>query len=283
MSMSQFLTWLDRNGFGRSKEAPGAKPKLHMPVGGETRSADSEELRVHVVMTTPTLDRQGDIVVPTGVRLEAFRRNPVVLWAHRYDMPPVGAVDVPTLRVGPKGIEADVVFDGGSAAGREVHGLYRRGVLRAWSVGFIPLKHEVIEDRGSRKVTGYRVTEWELLELSAVPVPANPEALTRRVREMEAEDVDDALLPVLHALKAAAGGAREPSQARALQDRIEKLEAALAALAERAPTATQPAAGPNTGEGKVLAEAIASEVTKGLPGLIGRLVAAEFHRIRGGV
>ena len=283
MSMNQFLTWLDRHGFERSSEADGAKPKLHMPVGGETVAADSDQLRVHVVMTTPTLDRQGDVVVPTGVRLDAFRRNPVVLWAHRYDLPPVGAVDVKSLRVGPKGIEADVIFDSGSAAGREVHGLYKRGVLRAWSVGFIPRKHEVLEDRASRKVTGYRITEWELLELSAVPVPANPEALTRSLREIEARDVEEGLLPVLHALKAAAGRAEGAVELAPFLGRLEKLESAMAALAERPAPGAQPAARPKPKGAAALAEAIASQVAKGLPAMIGRLVAAEFHRRRGGL
>src|SRR5207249_12058254 len=55
------------------------------------------------------------------------------------------------------------------------YGLYRGGFLNAVSVGFIPLRWE----NGSQE-KGYRrkFLEQELLEVSAVSIPANPNALT---------------------------------------------------------------------------------------------------------
>ena len=220
MSLAQLDQWFRRVGCERADRVKvpvehKGRRAYYLPVIGEVTAPDSPkpkalssaeggDLRLRVVMTTPVRDRDGDVVVPEGMGLKWFRKNPVVLWAHQYDLPPVGNVDVATLRVSNKGIEADVIFDKGGVLAREVHGLYQRGVMHAWSIGFTPVKWDVMEDRKTGKVSGYRVTQWELLELSAVPVPANPDALTRTVRQYESRGYDPNLLPVVNALKAAA-------------------------------------------------------------------------------
>ncbi|HWQ90753.1 MAG TPA: HK97 family phage prohead protease, partial [Clostridia bacterium] len=54
------------------------------------------------------------------------------------------------------------------------HGLYKGGFLNAVSVGFVPIRWENGgEDSGFRR----KYVEQELLEVSAVAIPANPEAL----------------------------------------------------------------------------------------------------------
>jgi hypothetical protein len=52
---------------------------------------------------------------------------------------------------------------------------YKTGMLNAVSVGFIPL--EWTENK-----TGYDITKWELLEFSAVAVPANQDAIAEAVK-----------------------------------------------------------------------------------------------------
>ena len=54
-------------------------------------SPHSEDEMVFVI-STDEVDRHGDIVSADGWRLDAFRRNPVVLWAHDYRFPVVGRV-----------------------------------------------------------------------------------------------------------------------------------------------------------------------------------------------
>lgn len=321
MSFAQFEKWLTAFGFERAglPHAPrelAGRQAFYMPVVGDTRPLPpgggdrTDDLRMRVVMTTPALDRQGDIVVPSGVRLKWFRRNPVALWAHRYDLPPIGVIDVDTINVTDKGIEAEALFDHGSVAGREVYGLYERGVLRAWSIGFIPLKWEVIEDEHG-KVTGYRIVEWELLEVSAVPVPANPEALTRQIAEMESRrgpaprgGADDSLAPVLHALKGAVAGQPEAdsvaqsdaplaqltnelnrqrerfgalrSRHAALEDRIAVLETA---ESERQQTAQREQEERRTASVGAIADRIRATLVRAVPAM----VADEFDRLRGAV
>ena len=216
MSLDQLDRWFLSLGCERAEKlaAPpelAGRPAYYLPMTGGALPAPKHtgKLAKRVTLTTPARDRQGDVIVPTGARLRWFRANPVVLWAHRCDLPPIGRVDPDSLRVSEQGIEADVLFDEGSVVGREVYGLYDRGVMRAWSVGFIPLKWKVIEDPATHRAQGYRVEEWELLELSAVPVPANPEALTRETRRYERLGCDPRLLPVVKALQAAVAASPE--------------------------------------------------------------------------
>jgi len=187
MSLSQFDRWLRERGI----EKRGACYLL--PCQGEAAagaSADaskevpSAQAELTVTISTRTRDCHGDILEPTGVHLKRFLRNPIVLWAHDYSSLPIGRATALTTEG--DGIRARILFAQTRFA-HEVCQLYKDGFLRGWSVGFVPRKWDVLTDE-NRKFAGYHIKEWELLELSAVPVPANPEALTvaldkGRVRE----------------------------------------------------------------------------------------------------
>lgn len=125
-------------------------------------------------VSAETVDRDGDLLLAAGARLDNYRRNPVVIWAHDYRLPPIGrATD---LRVVPgEGVEASTEFADTPFA-QEIAGLYRGKFLTAFSVGFIPTASGGPSREGQ---TGLTITEWELLEYSAVPVPANPDALAK--------------------------------------------------------------------------------------------------------
>ena len=126
------------------------------------------------VASTGAVDRHGDTVAPEGWRLDAYRENPVVLWAHDYRRPAIGRAQ-------------SVWRDGGALLarlefaptelGREVEGLYRHGYQQGVSVGFRPLRFEERRDARTGAFLGIRFLEQELLEISAVPVPANRSAL----------------------------------------------------------------------------------------------------------
>lgn len=136
-------------------------------------------------ISTGTPDRERDVIAVDGWKLKHYRANPVVLWAHDYRTPPIGqAVELPKVRDGK--LVSGVRFDSDvHDLARVVEQLVERGTLRATSVGFAPLKHQLNDER-----RGYDFLEQELLEWSIVPVPANPEALA----EAKAAGVD--LAPV---------------------------------------------------------------------------------------
>jgi len=59
--------------------------------------------------------------------------------------------------------------------GRDLYRLNKEGYLNAWSIGFIPLQ-QVSKTHDDGKSYNH-IEEWELLEYSSVPVPANPDCL----------------------------------------------------------------------------------------------------------
>ena len=59
--------------------------------------------------------------------------------------------------------------------------LYARGFQWGVSVGFRPIRWEERRDARTGAFLGLRYLEQELLEVSAVPVPANREALRREI------------------------------------------------------------------------------------------------------
>ena len=132
-------------------------------------------------------DRHGDIITVEGWDIEGYKANPVFLWLHGMDLMhllPIGRV--PKLWTEAKQLMAAVEWDDADPFAAEVRGKYRRGFLKAVSVGFRPLAFEEIKADGDgdgttpdRDRLGIKFLKQELLELSAVPVPANPRALQR--------------------------------------------------------------------------------------------------------
>ena len=156
----------------------------------------------HVIASTSTVDRAGDIVEQDW-RLKDFRKNPVILWMHNRMQPPVGrAVKISTGGAGKAGqLEMDIEWDTETEIGAIVAGQYARGFLHAVSVGFMPgsrvRRAELAEDdpryqklpKGTPAwMSGLVLSRNVLLENSAVTVPANPEALAVRAWANEAED-----------------------------------------------------------------------------------------------
>lgn len=167
---------------------PAPTPPLRLPAVGMPESIDAEERTLSVTITTTARDRQGDIVEPAGLDFSAYRKNPVVLWAHDLTRPPVARCE--SIDVGPTGVTATIRFADTPFA-REVFGLYAGGYLHAWSLGFVPIRWErIVHDDGT---SGFHVHEAEVVEVSAVPVPANPEALTHALKSVRAQALREAL------------------------------------------------------------------------------------------
>lgn len=132
---------------------------------------------IGAVASSGSMDRDGDILVPSGWELDNFRKNPVLLWAHdSYSLPIGKATDISIigndLRFNAKFAENENEFAG------KVAKLMRGGFLNSFSVGFIPKERD---EAG-------RMSKMELLEISVVNVPANAEARNNRdFKAFEAE------------------------------------------------------------------------------------------------
>jgi hypothetical protein len=129
-------------------------------------------------------DRHGDTIAVDGWDTGAYKANPVFLWFHGMDeghLLPIGRV--PKVWSESKQLLAAVEWDKADPFAAEVQGKYARGFLKAVSVGFRPLEFEEIKPDSDKRAKGMmpsvRFLKQELLEISAVPVPANPRALQK--------------------------------------------------------------------------------------------------------
>lgn len=147
--------------------------RLNKVFNSNIKAIDESAQTLTALISTNAVDRMDEVLDPKGVDLKNFKKNPVVLWAHNYESQPVGKA-LWTKRQG-DGIVSKIKF-ANTTLGQETFELYKDGFLSAFSVGFIPKAHEDEEVKG-QAWPRRTYTEWELLEFSAVPVPANPEAL----------------------------------------------------------------------------------------------------------
>ena len=132
------------------------------------------ERQVRVVVSTPTVDRVGDVVEVGGIDLTEYRRNPIVLCQHDHDEPVARCVEIEVVS---GRLEALVQFPpiGTSTKADETYGLIKAGVLNAVSIGFIPREWSDLNDKDPWG--GRRYSASEMIEFSIVSVPANPDAL----------------------------------------------------------------------------------------------------------
>jgi len=169
---------------------------------------DGDYERVMVVRASNgEVDSDGDIIDPRGwVNMGKFMQNPVLLHNHNaYSEDPIGAVLETTIAVrqdaGPHDhqkseLQALVYFDR-STKGQAVLDKYMKGTMRAFSVRFRPLKFRDITDdqRNEYKMGRYGnyIAEQELIELSAVGLPSNRDAivLEKAAKEELSKSVKD--------------------------------------------------------------------------------------------
>jgi len=131
--------------------------------------AGDGDRRIRFVISDGSVDRENDTIAPEGWDLSAYRKNPVVLWAHSHRDLPIGKAVEITAAGGR--LEAVAEF-AEHAFAESVYQLYKGGFLRAVSVGFRPLEWTRDDQRG-----GINFIRQELLEFSGCPVGANAHAL----------------------------------------------------------------------------------------------------------
>lgn len=182
--------------YGRDYEMKvGEKVKVQLPI--EVKSINKDTYTLRMIASTQDPDRHGDVVVQSGVQLDNFLANPVILNSHRYN----DILDViargENVEIKGKGAKSKLEMDWVFAVEQNPKAkigfdLYAGGFLNASSIGFIPKKFKLNKD-GTTDY--YTIVEWELLEVSAVSVPANARALAKakgiEVDEFEEEDDED--------------------------------------------------------------------------------------------
>lgn len=127
-------------------------------------------------VSTIDVDRDGDRIYPQGVELDNFARNSPLLWAHEHAGLPIGVVTDIAIAPG-NGIEASWRWLENDPFADRVKNAWEQGVVRAASIGFLPLQSHPNEHGGQD------ITRWDLLEVSLCPIPANQHA-TRMLKAL---------------------------------------------------------------------------------------------------
>jgi hypothetical protein len=151
-------------------------------------------------ISTETPDRARDVVIARGMNDSQFQANPIVTLSHAYWLPPVGR-SLWRKRVkdgappdGAIGIKAKTQYPPRPEAWPsadpwppdQVFALIQSGLLQGKSIGFLPLKVHIPDDKEVQKNdwddrVGLVIDEWLLLEYACVFLPANQEALVESV------------------------------------------------------------------------------------------------------
>ena len=134
---------------------------------------DEQNRIIQMTGSTEDYDRIGDRMLMSGVMLTNYLKNPVVLANHNYGE----CTEKPTCigkAIDVKVQESQLIFKIQFAEtdnARDWFYLYANKYMNASSIGFDPIKYE------PNAQGGYDYTQWELLELSLVSVPCNPNAI----------------------------------------------------------------------------------------------------------
>lgn len=152
----------------------------------EVREVNQAERTLTAVVSTPNPDRYEEIVEPKAFkkRLASFKANPVFCAGHVY----VGMSGEPTvighwsdLDVTGEGLVGTAKFAATPLA-EQYWTLFRDGHMKAFSVGWLTyaweMKSYTVGDPPEKKNLR-TFTDVELIEISAVAIPANRESLVR--------------------------------------------------------------------------------------------------------
>lgn len=146
----------------------------------DLKALDEDKREIEGIASTISTDRDGDILIPEG----AVIKTPFPFLYHHDRYQPIG--EVYEAKVTKRGIEIKArlakVDAPSQLAARleEAWASIKSRLIRGISVGFRPLKTSLNEDTG-----GYIFDKWEMLECSAVTIPANQDATITRIKSVD--------------------------------------------------------------------------------------------------
>jgi HK97 family phage prohead protease len=198
--------------FNHNHQSMGEEEMINKILNFEIKQIGSDSDRtLEFVGSDETPDRDHDIIEVAGWNLAEYMKNPVFLWAHQHHDLPVGKAINVIKDIAAKKLRFKIKFPTAEEYpfADTVYRMYKGGYLNATSVGFRGVKYQTRNEPEVQMLPewqrGRRYIEQDLLELSAVPVPANPNALisarsagiitAKTAKYFEVEDIDTASIP----------------------------------------------------------------------------------------
>jgi len=142
---------------------------------GKVKSINEEEGTVEIIASTNRIDRDHDRIDPKGWQLDNFKKHPVLVANHdtTSDLDNIiGKIIDFNITEDSFITKVKYFINKGNKKADWAWELVKEG-MGAYSVSFIPIKYKE-NDQG-----GVDYIEQELLEISQVIIPANPDAITR--------------------------------------------------------------------------------------------------------
>jgi HK97 family phage major capsid protein len=158
----------------QSRYVPSAKcPRRSLARLAPDAVLAADDRTISYIFSDESVGRDGHVIKNDGIRTDNFEANPTFLWNHSDIV--VGKV----TQIGPVGkqLRGSVRFMGPdlSPFADTVFRMTKAGYLSATSISWLPIKWSYSNDRA--RPGGIDFTEVDLLECSAVAVPALPTAL----------------------------------------------------------------------------------------------------------
>ncbi|EIG6597907.1 phage major capsid protein [Salmonella enterica] len=144
------------------------------------KAVDEDKRIITGIASTPSPDRDGDIMDPDGAKFGS--ENPF-LWQHDRTQP-IGNCSAKKVKEGLQ-ITAQLVKPTPDMPSQLVARLeeawasIKSGLVKGLSIGFKPIKYAYLDSGG------IHFLEWELLEVSAVTIPANAECSIQTVKSFD--------------------------------------------------------------------------------------------------
>lgn len=155
---------------------------------GEVLRVDEESRKVIFTASTTKKDRHGTILNQEGWDLENFNRNPVIGYNHEVygGSDPDDIIGTGRAWVEDGALMLEVDFEPAeiNPKAEKIFRKVQHGTLKAVSVGFIPTgRGRQGDEKRGEDPTAYYFEGQELLEVSVVNIPSNPEAVKRSLDE----------------------------------------------------------------------------------------------------
>lgn len=149
-------------------------------------AAPSPEGELEFTASAEGVNRYGFSLNPKRWMLDNFNNNPVILWMHMDHMPPIGRG---RATMDGKGMKTAVTFDRQDPFAVTIENKYRTGFLNAVSVGFdfVDKEGKPLDRWWAMDAEQMANAYYDLAEVSAVPVPADPNALIRQRHALAAD------------------------------------------------------------------------------------------------
>lgn len=172
---------------GREGEATDG---LDLPITRRAQATDIDFVQadnaIVAKISGDEIARDKGILLTRGARLDEYLKNPVWLWSHDRNLPPIGSAV--WLKRQPKQNPVELIGKyrfADTEVGEQFRTLYHDGHLSAFSVSWSPFdqsapNEDELRDNPTWKDAGVRWVgrDWELEEVSGCNVPAHPGCLT---------------------------------------------------------------------------------------------------------